>query len=113
MTVSGHPDGKKDQVIGRVYTVHPGNAECYYLRLLLHKVCGPKSFGYLKTVAGIVHPTLHSVCTALGLLEVDAHWDRTLDEASLSESPHKICELFAIMLVFCQVGDPLALWEKY
>ncbi|GFT67747.1 ATP-dependent DNA helicase [Trichonephila clavipes] len=32
--VSGYPEIKKDQVLGRVYAVHPGNAECYYLRLL-------------------------------------------------------------------------------
>ena len=25
---------KKSTVLGRVYTVHPSNAECYYLRML-------------------------------------------------------------------------------
>jgi len=39
--VSGHPGVKQDHVIGRVYTVYPNNAECYYLRLLLHEVRGP------------------------------------------------------------------------
>ncbi|GBP60481.1 hypothetical protein EVAR_37517_1 [Eumeta japonica] len=52
-------------------------------------------------------------CRALGLLEDDANWDRTLEEACVTDSPYKIRELFAIMLVFCQVGDPLKLWEKY
>ncbi|GFW40733.1 hypothetical protein TNCV_4528221 [Trichonephila clavipes] len=33
--VSGYPEIKKDQVLGKVYTVHPGNAECYYLRPIL------------------------------------------------------------------------------
>ena len=40
-------------------------------------------------------------------------WDLTLQEASISDSPHKIRELFAVILVFCQVADPLALWEKH
>ena len=44
--VPGYLGVKKDQVLGRVYTVHPGNAECYYLRLLLHEVHGPMSVSY-------------------------------------------------------------------
>lgn len=100
--VSGFAGVKKDKVLGRVYTVHPvSNPECYYLRLLLHEVRGPTSFTALKTVSGVVHATFQAACNALGLLEDDGHWDRTLEEASLSHSSHKIRELFAIMIVFC------------
>ncbi|GFW00167.1 ATP-dependent DNA helicase [Trichonephila clavipes] len=111
--VSGYPEIKKDQVLGRVYTVHPGNAECYYLRLLLHKIPGPTSFTALKIVTGVVQPSFQAACKALGVLEDDVHWNSTLKEASISESPNKIRELFAIILVFCQVGDPMKLWEKH
>ena len=111
--VPGHPGVKQDQVLGRVYTVHPNNAECYYLRLLLHEVRGPTCFNDLKKVSGVVHPTFQSACRALGLLEDDAHWDRTMEEAAISDSPKKIRELFAVLLVFCQLANPLALWEKY
>ncbi|CAH2108543.1 unnamed protein product [Euphydryas editha] len=104
---------KKDQVLGRVYTVHPGNTECYHLRLLLHEIRGPTSFSALKTVDGVIHTTFQAACRALGLLEDDANWYRTLDEACISDSPYKIHELFAIMLVFCHVDDPPKLWEKY
>ncbi|GBP95553.1 hypothetical protein EVAR_67759_1 [Eumeta japonica] len=90
--VPGYLGVKKDQVLDRVYTVHPGNTECYYLRLLLNEIRARR---------------------ALGLFEDDANWDRTLEEACVTDSPYKIRELFAIMLVFCQVGDPLKLWEKY
>ncbi|CAB3235217.1 unnamed protein product [Arctia plantaginis] len=38
--------------LGRLYTVHPRNDECFYLRLLLVNVRGPKSFAHLKTVNG-------------------------------------------------------------
>ncbi|GFW07215.1 ATP-dependent DNA helicase [Trichonephila clavipes] len=88
--VSGHLEIKKDQVLGRVYTVHPGNAECYYLRLLLNKIPGPTSFTALKIVAGVVKPSFQAACKALGLLEDNAHWNSTLEEASISESPNKI-----------------------
>ncbi|GFR22422.1 ATP-dependent DNA helicase [Trichonephila clavata] len=111
--ISGYLEIKKDQVLGRVYAVHPGNAECYYLRLLLHKIRGPTSFTALKIVAGVVQPSFQAACRALGLLEDDTHWNSTLEEASISESPNKIRELFAIILVFCQVGDPIKLWEKH
>ncbi|XP_074115105.1 uncharacterized protein LOC141537825 [Cotesia typhae] len=98
---------------GRVYTVHPKNTKCYYLRLLLHEVRGPTSFLALKTIGGVVHPTFQAACRARGLLEDDAHWDRTLEEACISDSSYKIRELFPIMLVFCHLGDPLKLWENY
>lgn len=111
--VPGHPGVKKDHVLGRVYTVHPNNVECFYLCLLLHEIRGPTCFNDLKKVSGIVHPTYQSACRALGLLEDDMQWDLTLQEASISDSPHKIRELFAVILVFCQVADPLALWEKH
>ncbi|GFW91284.1 ATP-dependent DNA helicase [Trichonephila clavipes] len=88
--VSGYPEMKKDQVLGRIYTVHPGNAECYYLRLLLHKIPGPTSFTALKIVIGVVQPSFQAACKALGLLEDDAHWNSTLEDASISESPNKI-----------------------
>ncbi|GFT80802.1 ATP-dependent DNA helicase [Trichonephila clavipes] len=54
--VSGYLEIKKDQVLGRVYTVHPGNSYCYYLQQLLHKIPGP-SFTALKIVAGVVQPS--------------------------------------------------------
>lgn len=111
--VEGWPGVKKVHALGRVYTIHPNNTECYHVRLLLHEVRGPTSFEDLKTVNGILHPTFQSACKALGLLEDDKHWDTTLEEAALCDSPLKLRELFTIMLVFCQLSDPLSLWEKY
>lgn len=95
--VSGHPGVKQDHVIGRVYTVHPNNSECYYLRLLLHEVRGPTCFNDLKTVSGVAHPSYQSACQAIELLEDDTHWDRTLEEATIIDSPRKIRQLFAVL----------------
>ncbi|XP_074106851.1 uncharacterized protein LOC141532418 [Cotesia typhae] len=104
---------QKDHTLGRRYTVHPINAECYYLRLLLREVRGPTTFSCLKTVDGVLYPTFQAACRALGLLEDDADWDHTLEVACVSDSPKKIRELFSVMLVFCQVSDSLKSWEKY
>ncbi|GFT13829.1 uncharacterized protein TNCV_3023041 [Trichonephila clavipes] len=45
-----HPGIRSTDAIGRVYTVHPNNSECFHLRLLLPEVPGPTSFQYLKTI---------------------------------------------------------------
>lgn len=111
--VDAYPGIKREHVIGRVYTVHPNNAECYFLRLLLHEVRGPTSFTYLKTVDSVLHPTYRAACIALGLLEHDAQWDQALSEAVNVNFPNKLRELFAMMLCHCNVSDPLSLWEKY
>lgn len=67
----------------------------------------------LKTVNGTLHPTFQSACRALGLLEDDAHWDRTLEDACISNTPRMPRELFATMLIFCQLADPVVLWNKH
>ncbi|GFR05391.1 ATP-dependent DNA helicase [Trichonephila clavata] len=81
------------------------------------------AYSYIRSVANIIYcikncsrsspASFQAACRALGLLEDDTHWNSTLEEASISESPNKIRELFAIILVFCQVGDPINLWEKH
>lgn len=111
--VVGWPGVKKEHALGRVYTIHPNNTECFHLRMLLHEIRGPTSFEMLKTVNDVVHPTFQTACKALGLLENDEHWHAALSEAALCQSPHMIRELFTIMLVFCQVSDPLSLWDAF
>lgn len=80
--VPGHPDVRASDALGRVYTVHPSNAECFYLRMLLHEVRGPTSFQTIKTIDGEVCETYREACFKLGLLENDQHWNTTLTEAS-------------------------------
>lgn len=111
--VEGHPGIFYEHTLGRIYTIHPNNRECYYLRLLLTFVKGPTSFESLKRVNGILHPTYQAACLALGLLEGDNHWCDTLTDASISSSASKLRELFAIILVFCNVSNPTELWDKF
>lgn len=111
-----HPDIsgiKSSDALGRVYTVHPNNAECFYLRLLLHHVKGPSSFNDLKTVNSIVCETYRQACQLQGLLEDDQHWVLTLQEASISDAPVKLRNLFAIILSTCAPSNPLELWNSF
>ncbi|XP_063901249.1 uncharacterized protein LOC135120859 [Zophobas morio] len=99
--------------LGRVYTVHLNNGECYYLRMLLHVVKGPTSFQAIKTIDGQECETYREACFKLGLLENDQHWDNTLAEASETCHAHQIRTLFAIILTTCAPSDPKGLWEKH
>ncbi|UYV73324.1 hypothetical protein LAZ67_10002721 [Cordylochernes scorpioides] len=111
--VEGHPNIYSSDALGRLYTVHPSNQECFYLRLLLVNVCGPESFQELRTVNGKVCSTYREACQELYLLENDAHWDTTLADASSTAQPHQIRMLFAILLTTCFPSKPMDLWEKY
>lgn len=111
--VPNYSDIKKTDALGRVYTVHPNNFECYCLRMLLHQIRGPTSFQSLKIVDNVQHETFHAACKALGLLEDDKHWEHTMQDAAISESPVKLRNLFVIILIFCHVSDPVDLWLKF
>ena len=71
--VEGHPSIVSSATLGRVYTVHPNNCECYYLQQLLHHVKGPTSFDPLNTVEGVVCGKNQAACIQLGLLRGDEH----------------------------------------
>ncbi|UYV84655.1 hypothetical protein LAZ67_X002997 [Cordylochernes scorpioides] len=111
--VEGHPNIYSSDALGRLYTVHPSNQECFYLRLLLVNVCGPESFQKLRTVNGKVCSTYREACQELYLLENDAHWDTTLADASSTAQQHQIRILFAILLTTCFRSKPMDLWKKY
>ncbi|XP_058817140.1 uncharacterized protein LOC131680442 [Topomyia yanbarensis] len=111
--VPDYPGVRASDALGRVYTVHPNNAECFYLRMLLHEVRGPTSFQTIKTVNGEVCKTFREACLRLGLLEDDQHWDNTLTDVSVSCRPEQIRVLFAIILKTCAPSDPNTLWETH
>ncbi|XP_026475763.1 uncharacterized protein LOC113380958 [Ctenocephalides felis] len=99
--------------LGRLYTVHPKQRECFYLRLLLINVVGPRSFQNLRTVNGILYETFYDACRELHLLENDNQWDMTLADAALISSAHQIRQLFAIILTTCFPSDASALWNTH
>ncbi|XP_044735689.1 uncharacterized protein LOC123297922 [Chrysoperla carnea] len=113
MPEEGHPEIIKTNAIGRVFTVHPNNAECFYLRMLLHEIRGPTSFTDLRTVNGYLCQTYREACQRLGLLENDNHWELTLQEATLTASAEQIRELFAIILTTCNPSNPKQLWDSF
>jgi len=101
------------QCIGRVHFVSPRDVTRYHLRLLLHHVPGASSFEDLRTVDGVVYETYQRAAQVRGLLESDEEFDNDLALAAGSASPRQVRELFAMMLLFCEVTEPAVLLEKY
>ena len=106
-------DGRASDVIGRMYTVHPSNSECFFLRMLLTKIRGPTSFEYLRTYEGRVCETYREACQLRGLLEDDRHWESALREAAATRSPRQMRRLFALIISACSPSNPSGLWEKF
>jgi hypothetical protein len=99
--------------VGRMYFVQPTAGERYYLRMLLCHVPGAKGFEDLRTVNGVVHPTFQAACQARGLLADDAEWRTCMEEAAGFAPANRLRALFATLLAFNDVADPLQLWNDF
>lgn len=100
-------------MIGRVYTVHPKNRECFFLRILLTKIRGPISFEYLRTFEGRLCTSYQEACLLHGFLESDTHWQSALTDAASTNSSAQLRSLFAIILTICNPSNPQELWLTF
>ncbi|CAF3486417.1 unnamed protein product [Rotaria sp. Silwood1] len=112
-TVPANPNIRATDALGRVYTVHPNNFECFFLQLLLHTIRGPTSYEALRAVNGRICANFREACQLMGLLEDDAQWDATMAEAATVQSPARLRNLFVILLLTCGPSNPGQLWESY
>ncbi|XP_055910472.1 uncharacterized protein LOC129944836 [Eupeodes corollae] len=60
--VPGFADIFMTKTLGQLYTVHPKQRECFFLRLLLVNVPGPTSFQYLRKVKGTSYDSFFDAC---------------------------------------------------
>jgi hypothetical protein len=99
--VIGYPNIKSTDALARVYTMHPNNFECFFLRLLLHTVRGPTSFTDVRTVNDQICENFLEACQRMGLIEADTQWDATMPEVAMARLPFKLRDLFVILLIAC------------
>jgi hypothetical protein len=104
---------KRGFAIGRMYYVHPTSGERYYLRMLLNCVKGATSYEHLRIVDGREHDTFKDACIAMGLLVNDNEWDQVLEEVGVWASGRLLRDMFAAMLMFCEVMNPRQLWDAH
>ncbi|XP_050207483.1 uncharacterized protein LOC126656902 [Mercurialis annua] len=81
--------------------------------MLLNIVKGPRSFEDIRTVGEIQYPALQVTCMAYGLLYDDKEWIQVLDESTAWASSQQLRRLFVILLIFCDVGDPVRLFNTF
>ncbi|CAH1438891.1 unnamed protein product [Lactuca virosa] len=98
--------------IGRIHSVSPNLGEAYFLRILLNKVKGPKSFEEIRTVNGEEYSSFRDVCYALGLLDDDKEYIDAIKEASHSGSGFYLRFLFATLLMCNSMSKPEVVWEN-
>ncbi|XP_017477406.1 PREDICTED: uncharacterized protein LOC108367324 [Rhagoletis zephyria] len=111
--VAGFIDVCSTDALGRIYTVHPRQDECFYLRLHLVNIRGPTLFDSLRTVDDVLCATFREACQRLNSLENDTHLDSTLADATVSAPANQIRTLFAIIIATCHPSNPTALFDKY
>jgi hypothetical protein len=104
---------KRGFAIGHMYYAHPTSGERYYLQMLLNCVKGATSYEHLRTMDGRVHDTFKDACIAMGLLANDNEWDQALEEAGVWASGRQLRDMFASMLMFCEVTNPKQLWDAH
>lgn len=96
------------------YILHYPSQHCWVLlpTPLLHEVYDPMSFAQ-KIIAVVVHLTFQAVCRAFSLLEYDAHWNHTLEKASICDSPNKNPGAVCNHAGFLQSWRPIQLRETH
>ncbi|XP_023312434.1 uncharacterized protein LOC108916109, partial [Anoplophora glabripennis] len=102
-----------DKIVVRMYSVSVRNQELYYLRLLLLHVQGSRSYEDLRTVNNVLYGTFREACQNRNLLADDTEWKRALREACARDMPQQLRNMFAFMLIFCEISDTRALWEEF
>lgn len=103
----------KNNAIGRVYNFHLKQHECFYLRLFLHQVKGPKWFADLRLFDSYSCPTYREACMKHVLHEDDDHLKMALTEAAECRMSQEMGCLFCYMLLFSSVREPLKLWKSH
>ncbi|XP_076039480.1 uncharacterized protein LOC143024554 [Oratosquilla oratoria] len=81
------------QIVTRMYSASPRNAEKFHLRMLLLHVPGATSFDDLKTVGGEQLPTFKDACIRLQLLEDDNELEMALSEAAIYQMPRQLLNI--------------------
>ncbi len=104
---------KRGFAISCMYYAHPTSGERYYLRMMLNCVKGATSYEHLRTMDGRKHNTFKDACIAMGLLADDNEWHQALEEAGVWASGRHLRDMFASMLMFCEVTNPRQQWDTH
>ena len=101
------------KVFTRMARISPRNQERYCLYLLLLHVRGPTSWTDLLTLGDMVCTSFRQACLLRNLLDDDEAYVYTLREAVICDMPYQLRQLFAYILLYCEIADPYALYVQF
>ncbi|KAG4050281.1 hypothetical protein PC123_g14472 [Phytophthora cactorum] len=93
--------------------VSPREMQMLYMRVLLCHRKRPTSFENLRTVDGVTYNSYREAALHVGYLENDSEWVACMTEASQFRMPYQLRQLFATIIVYSQVVEVGALWERF
>ncbi|CAI9740520.1 Hypothetical predicted protein [Octopus vulgaris] len=102
-----------DKIISEMYSVDPKYQERFYMRLLLLHVKGSRSFEELKTVDDVICGSYKEAAERRQLVQNDDEWRRCLEEASLTNMPQELRQLFAHICIFNNPVNPDVLFNSF
>ncbi|XP_022041875.2 uncharacterized protein LOC110944524 [Helianthus annuus] len=102
----------KPSVASTIFLSWMKSGEAYYLRILLNKVKGPKSFEDIRTVNGRLYPTFRDACYAYGLLDDDNEYVEAIKEANVYGTASYLRTLFGTMLMSGSLSKPDFVWDQ-
>ncbi|XP_076060333.1 uncharacterized protein LOC143036662 [Oratosquilla oratoria] len=83
------------------------------MRMLLTHKKGPVSFESLRTVEGVIYDSYREAVKALGLLNDEETWLKTIMEIiSYTNDRDQLRSTYASMLVFSDLEDQRGIWEE-
>ena len=105
---------KLSRVVARMPNIcfTPHSKPLFFLRQLLQKVKGPKSFADVRTVDGIVYDTYQEAAVKLGLFDDDTTLEQTLEEAYSIKFGKVFRHCFVMLMINAAPTNPKDLWEK-
>ena len=106
---------KLSRVVARMPNIcfTPHSKPLFFLRQLLQKVKGPKSFADVRTVDGVVYDTYQEAAVKLGLFDDDTTLEQTLEEAYSIKFGKVFRHCFVMLLINAAPTNPKDLWEKF
>ena len=103
----------RTSALGRIRAVNAKTVELFFLRMLLTHKKGPTSFQDLRFVEGIQHETFREAVKAMGLLNDEEAWKKTIMEIiNHTNNRQQLRSTYASMLVFTELEDQRDIWEE-
>ncbi|XP_076043607.1 uncharacterized protein LOC143026723 [Oratosquilla oratoria] len=103
----------KTSSLGRMRAVDTKTVELFYLRMLLTHKKGPTGYTDLRTVDGVLYDTFREAVKAMGLLNDEETWKKTIIEIiNHTNDRSQLRATYASMLVFSDLEDQSDIWKE-